>query len=102
MVRVVLESLATMSAPKILETQAHFEMLLAKLMDEAAVKHADLSNVPGSRWQPGDRCEDALLGDTKMQGAEVALGIIAQCELQLDARFVEAQRINEQDDPACD
>lgn len=98
----MLDSLTTMSAPKILEEQEMFEKLLGNLLLKAALRHEELCAVPGNRWQPGDRCEDALLGGQNLDGAEMALMLILQFELELDARMDAAQRMNEQDDSAFD
>ena len=98
----VADQIRAMSAPKLLETQEHWEKLLGHLLEKAQRRHEELTSVQDNRWEPGDRCEDALLGGTKMNGAVMALDLVLRIELELDARMDAAQRVNEQDDPACD
>ena len=77
-------------------------ILKEHLLEKAQRRHEELTSVQDNRWEPGDRCEDALLGGTKMNGAVMALDLVLRIELELDARMDAAQRVNEQDDPACD
>jgi hypothetical protein len=98
----MVEQIKAMEAPRLIENEEHWERVLGHLLEKAQAKHADLTSVPGNRWQPGDRCEDALLTSDHFQGALMAFEIVVASELELDARMAAAKRINEQDDPACD
>ena len=97
-VNTVSEALAQMDAPKVLETQAFWEGQLGKLLDKAKARHEELV-AAGGNWRPGEPCEDAVLSAKKFDVALMALDVVVQCELQMDARYVERERRSNENDP---